>query len=274
MKKSFFCCLLLIVSSGVIATQDVHAEDNLTKTKESETLNKETTQTDISQENEKEAEEAYNAAIAEVEKYLQIGVLTEEQRNEIVTNLINSVSLKQIEDNMTKFYLKYDVFDKLEFNQRLVNMQNYIQSLINKKLLNNDDGQYFINRVGSSVSYEGLNQIQSEINNKLSEVTTMKNETYEDYEKKAKIEGKLVENVSAFDTSNKKKKEEGATHSENVATEKNNQEKPVYINSKDKTAVLPQTGSMSQSAIFSLIGFFTFLLVFFMIEFKPYFSEN
>ncbi|MDT2834165.1 hypothetical protein P7H70_08845 [Vagococcus carniphilus] len=263
--KIYLSLILLVFGVGV----NVSAEESIANNKEmASSLEKK----------EENVDDFYEAAINDLELNKQRDILTQEQIDEFMPSLINSTTIDQIKDNMTKFYSKYDVYPKLEFNERLVNMKNYILGLISSKSISEEVGNQFIHQIDQSTSYDELNGIQKNVDKLLSGnavVSTNSNEN----------KAPVTENATADKTVKNKditKKEQEVPSNELMSVNKRNTKQAGDISKQEVKkkeeegndtknpsntpisqgnvmAFLPKTGISGNAAVLSLSGFFLFI---------------
>ncbi|MFC6345812.1 hypothetical protein [Vagococcus carniphilus] len=227
---------------------------------------------------EENVDDLYEAAINDLELNKQRDILTQEQIDEFMPSLINSTTIDQIKDNMTKFYSKYDVYPKLEFNERLVNMKNYILGLISSKNISEEVGNQFIHQIDQSTSYDELNGIQKNVDKLLSGNAVVNSNSNEN-------KAPVTENVTINKTVKNKemtKKEQEVPSNEVIAVSKKNTKQAgnssnqevnkieeegnstknpsnTPVSQGNVMAFLPKTGISGNTAILSLSGFFLFI---------------
>ncbi|QNN73001.1 hypothetical protein H9L18_14305 [Vagococcus carniphilus] len=264
-KKIYLSLILLAFSIGV----NVSAEESTVNNKEmASSLEKK----------EENVDDLYEAAINDLELNKQRDILTQEQIDEFMPSLINSTTIDQIKDNMTKFYSKYDVYPKLEFNERLVNMKNYILGLISSKNISEEVGNQFIHQIDQSTSYDELNGIQKNVDKLLSGNAVVNSNSNEN-------KAPVTENVTINKTVKNKemtKKEQEVPSNEVIAVSKKNTKQAgnssnqevnkieeegnstknpsnTPVSQGNVMAFLPKTGISGNTAILSLSGFFLFI---------------
>lgn len=268
MKTKNICLSLVLLAFGVGIS--VNAEEVSSKN------NKEVTS--LLEEKEEDVEKVYESAINDLELNKQRDILTQEQIDEFMPNLINSTTVDQIKENMTKFYSKYDVYPKLEFNERLVNMKNYILGLISSKNISEEVGNQFIHQIDQSTSYDELNGIQKNVDKLLSGNTVVNSNSNEN-------KAPVTENATINKTEKNKgmtKKEQEVPSNEVIAVSKKNTKQAgnssnQAINKMEEVengtknpsnapvsqgnvmAFLPKTGISGNTALLSLSGFFLFI---------------
>lgn len=267
MKKKLFCLVLLgvvFIKSPIVFAEELTGN---TVVEKGEVITENTLS------DSENVEETYNGAVSDLEQKKGMGILTQEQINEIKPSLINSVTVEQIKDNMTKFYLKYNVYESLEFNERITNMQNYIQGLINEKKISLDDGKKFIDQVSVSKNYEQLNEIQTSINKILTikELPKEIKKTSENIQTKENDTKKHVKKLPKKIISHEKESSTGIVEPVQ-GSEQQEKDEPEFVNKETK--MLPQTAGYSRASSLSLIGFLMLFSGIIFVEFRTYLKKE